>query len=217
MPKPKPKPATEDHYLEDMLRRRYSAFKAYYLSGLELKEELGIRMTNMPEDISENITKFIIRNHLGIESHWARHIEKPGDLWSPTENIQENKCFMSDGPLSFGPKKTWNTLYCLDLRKWTDDTIVLYRVTLTPEDERWQALRMSGDQSKKKEGGETWRDQCQTRGARPHISWEALYPQIRDHCTEVYRGSFEDIFSKGKRREAMSSTTGTDTAFPASA
>jgi hypothetical protein len=207
----------EDHYSEDVLRQQYATFRAFYESRIKWKDTLGIRMQNMPEDISENITKFIIRNHLGIESHWAKHVDKPGDLWSPTENVQENKCFMSDGPMSFGPDKTWNMLYCLDLRKWIDDEIVLYRTALSPRDDQWQNIRMSGEHSKKKEGGETWRDQCAGRGARPHIGWEALYPQIREHCTEVYRGSFEGIFNKGMSREATSSTTGTDTAFPASA
>ena len=208
-------PPTEDRYSEDVLRRRFSAFRTFYSSGLELKDVLDIRMTNMPEDISENITKFIIRNKLGVDSQWARHVEKTGDLWSVAEGVQENKCFMSDGPMSFGPEKTWSVLYCLDLRKWMDDVIVLYRVTLTPADEQWQNIRMSGERSKKKEGGETWRDQCHTRGARPHIGWEALYPQIREHCTEVYRGSFEGIFSKGTSLPAMSSTTGIETALPA--
>lgn len=207
----------EDRYTESVLRQRYATFRAFYASGLEMKDTLGIRMTNMPEDISENITKFILRTHLDMESYWARHVKKPGDLWSPTEKIQENKCFMSDGPMSFGPDKTWDALYCLDLRKWMEDEIVLHRVTLTPADEAWQNIRMSGKRSKKKEGGEIWRDQCDTRGARPHIGWEALYPQIREHCTEVYRGTFEGIFSKGNSLEAISSTTGTETALPASA
>lgn len=207
----------EDRYPEAVLRQQYSLFRAFYMSRIELQTELEIRMTNMPEDISENIVKFIIRNHLGVESYWAKHVDRPGDLWSPTENVQECKCFMSDGPLSFGPEKVWGVGYFLDLRNWRNDQIVLYRTTLSPRDEAWQNIRMSGEMSKKKAGGELWRDQCQTRGARPHIGWDALYSQIRDHCTEVYRGSFEGIFSKGISLEAISSTTGTDTALPASA
>ncbi len=135
---------SEDRYTEELLRRRYTSFREFYSSGLELKDELGIRMTNMPEDISENITKFIIRNHCGVESYWARHVHKTGDLWSPTENVQENKCFMSDGPMSFGPEKTWDVLYCLDLRKWMDDILVLHRTTLTPAHEQLQNIRMCG-------------------------------------------------------------------------
>lgn len=206
-----------DKYTAETLRGKYTAFRVYYLSELTDQAELKTRMPNMPEHISENIVKFIIRNHLGIESYWAKHVDKPGDLWSPTENVQECKCFMSDGPSSFGPDKVWDVAYFLDLRKWVADEIVLYRTALSPRDEQWQNIRMSGEHSRKKEGGESWRDQCQTRGARPHIGWEALYPQIREHCTEVYRGSFEDIFSKGTMREAISSTTGTETALPANA
>lgn len=198
----------EDHYTEDILRRRYTAFRAFYTSGFELKDELDIRMPNMPEDISENITKFIIRNRLGLDSQWARHVKKPGDLWSHAENVQESKCFMSDGPCSFGPDKVWNVIYFLDLRKWVDDEIAVFRCTLTPQDEAWQCIRMSKT--------ETWKNQVDV-GRRPHIGWEILYPQIKDHCTEVYRGSFEDIFSKDISLSASSSTTGTETAFPANA
>jgi hypothetical protein len=210
------KPAPVDRYTEDHLRKRYTSFRRFYSESLEFKDDLEIRMTNMPEDITENTVKFILRNRLGVESFWARHVKKPGDLWSPTEEVQESKAFMSDGPCSFGPKKTWNVLYCLDLRNWLADEIVLYRVTLTPADEQWQTIRMSGERSTKKVGGELWRDQCTTRGARPHIGWEALHPQIREHCTEVYRGSFEGIFSNGTNLPAMSDTTGNETALPAS-
>ncbi len=185
-----------DKYTAEILRNKYNTFRAYYLSELADQAELKTRMPNMPEHVSENIVKFIIRNHLGVESYWAKHVEKPGDLWSPTEKVQECKCFMSSGPSSFGPEKVWDVAYFLDLRNWVTDEIVLYRTTLSPRDEAWQNIRMSTE-SKKKEGGELWRDQCTTRGARPHIGWEALYPQIREHCTEVYRGSFEGIFSKG--------------------
>lgn len=206
-----------DTYTAETLRTKYSAFRAYYLSELADQATLKTRMPNMPEHVSENIVKFILREHLGVETYWAKHVNKPGDLWSPTEKVQECKCFMSDGPSSFGPEKGWDVAYFLDLRKWVDDELVLYRTTLSPRDEQWQTIRMSSERSKKKVGGELWRDQCETRGARPHIGWSALYPQIREHCTEVYRGTFDGIFSKGTSREATSSTTGTDTAFPASA
>jgi hypothetical protein len=193
-----------DTYTPEVLRSKYRTFQTYYLSELADQELLKTRMPNMPEHVSENLVKFILRNHLGVESYWAKHVKKPGDLWSPTEGVQECKCFMSDGPSSFGPEKTWDVAYFLDMRKWVANEIVLYRTTLSPRDEAWQSIRMSSEKSKKKEGGELWRDQCGTRGARPHIGWEALYPQIRDRCAEVYRGTFEDIFSKGMSRDAMS-------------
>lgn len=206
----------EDRYTEADMRNRYGAFRAYYMSQVPARERLDLRMPNMPEDISENIVKFILRHRLNTKSQWARHVTKPGDLWCAMEGVQECKCFMSDGPLSFGPDKTWDAIYFLDLRKWLDDELILHRCTLTPRDEQWKNIRMSGARSKKKEGGETWSD-CVGRGARPHIGWDLLYPQIREHCTEVYRGPFEGIFSKDANLAAISSTTGTETALPASA
>ena len=40
---------------------------------------------------------------------------------------------------------------------------------------------------------QTFEEQC-IQGRRPHINWEALYPQIKEHCEKVFEGSFDDIF-----------------------
>lgn len=176
-----------DRYTEDLLRERYTAFRTFYVSGMTHSRELGVRLPNMPEDVSENIIKFVIRNKLGVEAHWARHVGKPGDLWSPTERVVESKSFMSDGPCSFGPDKTWDVIYFLDLRKWIEDEIVVYRCTLTPRDEAWQNIRMNKR--------ENWMNQVSV-GRRPHIGWNILYPQIAGSCAEVYRGTFEGIFAR---------------------
>ena len=38
-------------------------------------------------------------------------------------------------------------------------------------------------------------DQCE-EGRRPHISWDKIFPQIKDYCQQIYNGNFEDIFIK---------------------
>jgi hypothetical protein len=206
-----------DEYTEEVLRRNMRSYIRYYTERLAEKKALKglIRLPNMPEDISENIVKFVIRNHRNVDCSWAKMMKgKNGDLWSTVENVQECKCFTSSGPSSFGPNKTWDVLYFLDAREWIDDRYVVYRTELNPSHPVWKGLKLSGKQSKRKSGGETFGDQCE-RGARPHIGWESLYPQIKDHCEVVYTGSFEGIFTKPTSRSAMSSTTGTDTALPA--
>ena len=185
-----------DKYTEEILRDNYTTYKHYYESRMNTKKIVSSRMPNMPEDISENIVKFIIRNHVGVESYWARSLEVTGDLWSPVEKVQECKCFMSDGPSSFGPIKNWNVIYFLDARKWTDDVFTLYRCEINPEDEIWKNMKCSGPRSKKAPGtGEKWQQMCD-RGARPHISWKGIIePQLGHLCKKVYEGSFEGIFT----------------------
>lgn len=198
-----------DTYSEEMLREAYTSFQAYYRSRLEMKErtQADIRCPNTPEDISENIIKFVIRNKVGVPSDWAKMVGRPGDLWSEVERVQECKWITSEGPCSFGPNKDWDVIYFGDAREWLSDYLCVYRVALKPKSSFWSMLRMSST--------ETFWDQC-SQGRRPHIGWERLKYQLGDQCQVVYRGSFEGIFSKGTNLPAMSETTGNETALPAS-
>ena len=112
--------------------------------------------------------------------------------------------------MQFGPNKKFGVLYCLDLRKWLSDTIVLWRVNLTSESVEFQSISVNNKQ--------TLKDQCK-KGRRPHITWNRLFSQIEPFCVKVYEGSFEDIFSPLSNNsitaDASSETTGTDTALPA--
>lgn len=183
---PTPAPKLQDTYTPEILKKRYAS---YLLATKELQainQETGlcIRGANPPEDITENMVKFILRKQ-GIDSSWARCIKTNGDLYSEKEKVQEVKSFTSDGPSSFGPKKKFNVIYFLDMRKWLDNQIVLWRVNLTNESAEWKKVAMNKNQ--------TQEDQTD-QGRRPHISWEKLYPQIKDHCSMIYDGSFEGIF-----------------------
>ena len=124
-----------DMYNETTLIERFTNFKNMYISDNELiKNGLKIRHQNTPEDITENITKFIIRKYENDKSCvWCKGVDKKygltGDLYSNKyEKIApiEVKSFTSSGPSQFGPDKKFGVLYFLDLRKWLDNEIVLW-------------------------------------------------------------------------------------------
>ena len=173
-----------DNYTQDVLRRRYTLHKNYVKQSKDLQTELGVefRLPSIPEDISENIVKFIIHRCGDTTSKW----NCKGDLLSTTEGKQECKCFTSDGPPSFTPTSEWDVIYFLDARHWLDDIFVLHKVCLKRTSDEWKAIKVSKAQ--------TFDDQCQ-QGRRPRITWESLFPQISTYCTKIYEGSFEGIFA----------------------
>lgn len=186
-----------DKYSADILRRRYTQYRLNTLELVGIIKETGlpIRNENPPEDITENIVKFILRNQGDQSCVWAKSVGKPGDLYSYVERIQEVKAFTSDGPCSFGPKKVFNVIYFLDLRQWIQDKFVLWRVTLSNESDEWKKLKMNSTQ--------TFEDQS-TQGRRPHIGFDKIYDQLKDArmsngdpvCSKIYEGSFDGIFSR---------------------
>jgi hypothetical protein len=185
----------DDKYSQEILRSRYNEYKDSYLKTNEYKKMgIPIRQQNPPEDITENIAKFIIRN---IEKDntviWCKGIDKKynltGDLYSSHYDKSsgiEVKSFTSNGPSQFGPKKKFGVLYFLDLRNWLEDEIILWKVNLTNESDEFKNIKMSKTQ--------THAEQCD-EGRRPHISWDHLYPQIKEHCLQIYKGTFENIFT----------------------
>jgi len=154
----------------------------------------------MPEDISENMVKFIIRLRLGdATSNWPKSStctkKLSGDLVSLREGVQEVKCFTSDGPLSFGPKEAWNVIYFLDARNWLDNKYVLWRVNLSNTSNEWKNIKVNETQ--------TIADQS-AQGRRPRNSWEGIKNSLSKidpedeykYYAKVFEGSFEDIFTK---------------------
>ena len=174
---------TPDTYTKEILETQYALHKAYVMGRIETTKKIGIkvRLPSIPEDISENIIKQIIRNKLhDSTSSW----DCKGDLQSKKEGKQECKCFTSDGPLSFTPSSEWDIIYFLDARNWLQDQFILYRSALKRTSAEWQTLRMSKTQ--------TFEDQT-NQGRRPRIGWESLFPQIQPYCTKVYEGTFENL------------------------
>lgn len=187
----------DDKYSEQILRTRYENFKHMYESDQELIDGgLPIRHQNTPEDITENIAKFIIRKYENDKSCvWCKGINKINKKFGLTGDLYSNKfdktmpievkSFTSDGPSQFGPDKKFGVLYFLDLRKWLNDEIILWKVTLNHLSINFKNIKVSKN--------ETMQDQF-IKGRRPHISWDKIYPQISDYCEKIYEGTFEGIF-----------------------
>jgi len=187
-----------DKYDEATLKKRFENFKATYIIDDELiTAGLPIRHQNTPEDISENIVKFIIRNYENDDSCvWCKGVDKKhgltGDLFSSKYDKVapiEVKSFTSNGPSQFGPDKKFGVLYFLDLRAWLKNEITLWKVNLDHLSPEFKAIKVNKKQ--------TMGDQL-IEGRRPHISWEHIYPQITTFCEKIYEGTFENIFLQPK-------------------
>jgi hypothetical protein len=176
---------TQDNYSKDLLKEQYALHKLYVKRRIDTTKKIGVkvRLSCIPEDISENIVKNIIHNKLNDKT--SRWDCKKGDLESQKEGKQECKCFTSDGPLSFTPTSDWDVIYFLDAREWLNDKFILYKMVLKRTSTEWKNIKMSKAQ--------TFEDQTK-QGRRPRITWESLYPQLGSHCSKVYEGTFDDIF-----------------------
>jgi hypothetical protein len=186
----------DDKYPSELLVKRYTNYKQQYIELNLLNETYGlsIRQQNPPEDITENIVKFIIRKYENDNTCvWCKGVSKKyklkGDLYS--NNYDKNypievKSFTSDGPSQFGPNKKFGKLYFLDLRNWLNDIIILWKVNLSNDADAFKNVKMNKTQ--------THQEQCDEK-RRPHITWDKLYPQIQEHCEKIYEGSFEGIFN----------------------
>lgn len=178
---------TKDAYTEELLKEQYSMHKSYVNGRINTTIKIGVkvRLPSIPEDISENIIKYIIRNKLhDTTTRWDC---KNGDLQSQKEGTQECKCFTSDGPPSFTPSSDWDVIYFLDARKWLfNDKFILYRIPLKRTSTEWKNIKVNKNQ--------TFEDQTK-QGRRPRITWESLQSQIQTYCNKIYEGTFEDIFT----------------------
>lgn len=174
-----------DSYTKNVLQEQFYLHKDYVSKRKESATRLGIsfRHSGIPEDISENMIKYIIHRNGDVSSKW----NCKGDLLSVKEGIQECKCFTSDGPCSFTPSSEWDVIYFLDARKWLNDKFILYKISLKMSSEEWKKIKVSKLQ--------TIDDQCK-QGRRPRITWNSLQPQISEFCENIFEGSFSDIFKE---------------------
>jgi hypothetical protein len=175
---------TTDTYTKDVLIKQYTLQKNYIESRITSGKELGVkfRLPGIPEDISENLIKFILHKFGDTTSSWTCK----GDLLSKKEGVQECKAFTSDGPLSYSPSSDWDVIYFLDARSWLKNIFILYKIKLKKTSEEWGSIKISKTQ--------TFRDQAK-QGRRPRIGWKQLYPQLSNHIEKVYEGTFEEIFT----------------------
>jgi hypothetical protein len=174
-----------DTYTKDVFLEFYSLHKNYVKHRITIGIRLDIkfRLPSIPEDISENIIKFIIHELGDKTSKWNC---KTGDLFSIKEGKQECKTFTSKGPISFSPTISYNVIYFLDARLWLKDIFILYKINITQHLDRWKNISVNKKQ--------TFYDQCQ-QGRRPRISWDSLYKQTSDICEKIYEGDLEKIIS----------------------
>ena len=182
--KDKSKKPPTDTYTQVVLKEQYDVHKNYVEQRIESSKRLGIkvRLPSIPEDISENMIKFMIHKSGDTSSRW----NTSGDLLSDKEGRQECKCFTSLGPSSFTPSSNWDVIYFLDATKWLNDEFILYRVPIKMNSQEWKNIKVSKTQ--------TIDDQCK-QGRRPRISWQNLVPQLNSQFSVVYRGCFLDIFT----------------------
>ena len=182
-----PNNVRDDKYTIDLLKIRYKEYRdSYNTIEIYKMKEIPLRHQNPPEDMTENIVKFIIRNYENDKSCiWCKGLKMKGDLYSDTQHQIEVKAFTSNGPCQFSPSSKFDVLYFLDLREFLNDKIILWKVKLTSSSEEFKNIKVNKIQ--------THSDQCK-EGRRPHINFTSLYPQIKDHCKEIYNGSFENIF-----------------------
>ena len=174
-----------DTYTKEFLIEQYNLHKSYVLerlSGMN-KFTIKIRLPSIPEDISENIIKFIIQNkNNDITSSWNCGV---GYLYSHIEGVQECKCFTSDGPLSFTPSSLWNVIYFLDARDWLNNHFKLYKLNISNASEVWKNIKVNKN--------ETFDDQAK-QGRHPRLNWNDIQKQLNSYITLIYEGTFEDIF-----------------------
>ncbi len=140
----------EDKYTSQILKEQFSIHKDYVLRRMQTTNELGlrVRLPSIPEDISENIIKFIIHNKLNDKtSTRACNSGNTGDLYSELEGKQECKCFTSDGPTSFTPSSEWDVIYFLDARNWLENIFVLYKIPLKRTSNEWKNIKVSNSQT----------------------------------------------------------------------
>jgi len=173
---------TVDKYTKEILKQQYEMHKNYVINRKNSSKLLNInfRLPCIPEDISENMIKFIIHKNGDVTSSW----NCKGDLLSSIEGKQECKCFTSSGPISFTPSSEWNSIYFLDATEWLNDCFKLYKFPYKRTSDEWKNIKVNKNQ--------TFEDQS-LQGRRPRINWSGLYPQIKEKCSLLFEGSFEDI------------------------
>ena len=159
--------------------RMYRVFKSFAAKVSNFKIVPRPRMPIFPEYISENIIMSILNKPRPV----VKKLTRGGDLYSETEQKLECKCFTSRGPISFGPKETWNVLYILDGTEYLHrDSFKLYRVDMSNE-EFGQILINSKD---------TYHEQCRSN-KRPRITWNSLRPQIIKNCSLLFDDEIGNI------------------------
>lgn len=173
-----------DKYTKEVLWKRFFGYKKYVrdLRTLTLKSGTDIRLPVFPEDISENIVKFILHKQGREDVTWDT---TRGDLQDGQGKQLEVKCFTSSGPSSFGPTEVWDEIYFLDAREWLKEHFVCWKVDLKNTDEAWCQFKVSKTQS--------FGDQCR-QGRRPRMAWHLIQTQLpAEKIEKVFDGLISEL------------------------
>ena len=173
----------KDIYSIDVLQERFYLFLGYYrcMKQSNKNNNISCRLPAIPEDISENIIKFILHLSCDKTSIWTNKY----DLRSEIEDFQECKCFTSDGPISFSPTSEWNCVYFLDGRKWYDEEFKLYKFPYKRTSDEWKNIKVNNK--------ETFQNHCDQK-RRPRITWKELYRQRGNKFILIFDGTLKSVF-----------------------
>lgn len=173
----------EDKYNEDTLKIFYKIHKEYVEKIISASTILNIKVRSpiMPEHISENIIKMVLKKYLKMDTcSW----NCKGDL-SYEGNKIECKTFTSNGPLSFGPNEAWDYIYFYDAREWLKDKHIIYKLSVKNTDPIFQNIKINKT--------ETFNEQAKM-DRRPRIIFEEFKTQLGDKLIKIFEGKFEEIF-----------------------
>lgn len=143
------------------------------------------RMPNFPSEISENIVKFALIKRYKIAPTWNT---KSGDLCMNLLTFLrrlEIKCFISNGPASFGPNEKWDYLYFVDACDFANKIFKIYEIRLANDSPTFQAIRINSNQ--------TYGQQCLQK-RRPRIKFSNLRTQLGEqHCRLIFEGHLDEL------------------------
>jgi hypothetical protein len=178
-------------YLEQVRRlmvAKWQNYKENCLLTAELKAQLAkgsndrlvrnCRRPNFPEVLSE----YIICCQLpGCERR-----EFVGDLQQGSSRVEVKATVK--GPISFGPRESWDVLYVLDCRNDKEE-FWLYRIPLSNIDDQWRQLKVSES--------DTFEMQATAGKRRPRITLDKLLPQVPHEL--VTHGSIPALLNTSKK------------------
>lgn len=154
------------------------AFITRINAGLHVGRQ--IRAPHFPSEISESLVKFCLSKRTGILCDW--NVVK-GDLCLVDKRI-EVKGFMSDAPMTFGPRENWDWIYFVDCRRYADRWFTVYELRVSNTDARWRAIPVNLRQS--------FGDQC-AEGRRPRLKFDRVLNAFAHSCVKIFDGTIDGL------------------------
>jgi len=148
------------------------------------KKMIKSRMPNFPEVISENIVRIIINRILKLD---VKNSSIGGDLEFKGKRF-EVKGFISNGPISFGPKEKWFEIYFLDSKLFEKSIFACYRCRMKNTDFCWKNIKVNSF--------ETYEKQCINK-RRPRINFYKLQKQLGNKLECIFNNSIDKIRISG--------------------